>query len=417
MKKPIAVLMASIIILSFAGCSNNMGNVPYDSSEPTFPIERESPRESTHITSALPDTPTPVQPDTPTQPDTDTSAAPLVPAERLGFQGGNIGAGGLVCGGDDGFIYFRSENDWRLHRAKPDGSEKTKICDSIIERINVLDGWVYFISHSDDNAVYRVHTDGTDETKLVDGYCGNLYVAESGMYFDIRDENNVAQVYHADLDGGGLTKIIADCFVAYYYNGIIYTSSATAYNLGAYDIATGEGKTLISTYVADVSVDDSGIYFWAVDKGGFHHMDVGGDNDSVILRGGDYFNYSNGNLYYMGISENTNGPCHVINRLDVTTGEVLTLYEELNEFFDRHGNLIGVTFKQRQNGDFDPDIFEDSEYGTVLKGGDYYFSESVYYSYIAGEHIFMRAVLRESIIQKGNPDCIARLDGGVTIWD
>lgn len=344
-----------------------------------------------------------------------------VSVERIGFEGGNIGAGGLVCGGDDGFIYFRSENDWRLYRAKPDGSERTKVCDCVGENINILDGWVYFINHFDDNAVYRVRTDGTAETKLVEGYCGDLYVADSGMYFDIRNEYNVAQVYHADLDGGKLTKLIADCYVAYYYNGKIYTKSATAYNLGVYDIAADEQIILVQTYVHNVSVDESGVYYWAVDKGEFHCLDLDGGNDRIILRGGDFFNYTSGSLYYMGISENANGPCHVTNRLNLETGEIVTLYEELNEFFDSHGNLIGVTYKQLENEGYDPDIFEYvkgervGEY--VLKSGGIFFNEYTNYIYVIGEHIFMCAGLRESLIQKGSMDCLVRLDGGLIIWN
>ena len=97
-------------------------------------------------------------------------------------------------------------------------------------------------------------------------------------------------------------------------------------------------------------------------------MDHDGSNRSVILRGGDYFNFTDGNLYYMGISENENGYCHVINRLNVETGETETLYEELNELFDEHGNLIGVTISQFYNGNYEPDLFEmNSRGGDVIQ--------------------------------------------------
>jgi len=46
-----------------------------------------------------------------------------------------------------------------------------------------------------------------------------------------------------------------------------------------------------------VTVDESGIYYWAVDEGEFRCMDHDVSNRSVILRGGDIFNYSDGNLY------------------------------------------------------------------------------------------------------------------------
>ena len=49
-----------------------------------------------------------------------------------------------------------------------------------------------------------------------------------------------------------------------------------------------EKKVLAGTYIHNVSVDDSGIYFWAADKGEFHCIDLDGVNDTIILHGGDF---------------------------------------------------------------------------------------------------------------------------------
>ena len=43
-----------------------------------------------------------------------------VHTERLGFAGANIGQGGLMAG-DGEWVYFRSESDWGLYRARTDG--------------------------------------------------------------------------------------------------------------------------------------------------------------------------------------------------------------------------------------------------------------------------------------------------------
>jgi len=348
-----------------------------------------------------------------TQPDMpDVPAAPEN-IERLGFEGGNIGAGGLVCGGDDGTIYYRSESDgWKLYKAKPDGSSKTKVSDRMIEDINVLDGWVYFIDHFDGNSIYKVRSDGTDEVKLADGECYNLYVAESGLYFDKRDENNISQVCRADLDGKNFTVLVPDMSVAYYYKGNIYYKNPQ--ELGVYDIAANKEKTLVKGETYNVSVDDSGIYYWAVDNDEFHHMDLTGNTDSLVLEGGDYFNYYQGNLYYIGIGSNENGPCHMINRLNLANKETTILLEEANEYFDLDGNWLGVTFSQWLDHPeaVDPSMIDKIDGG--LKNG---FNESVSYVYVAGEHLYMRAALRESLVKTGKLDCIARLDEGIVIWD
>jgi hypothetical protein len=202
----------------------------------------------------------------------------------------------------------------------------------------------------------------------------------------------------------------------YYYCGKIYIGAAM---LGVFDIETGEERVLDDTYIHNVTVDESGIYYWAFEEGEFRRMDHDGSNRSVILHGGDFFNYTDGRLYYMGISENTNGHCYVINCLNLETGETETLYEALNEFFNEQGNLIGITINQYSSGDYAPDIFEYNSKGEeFLKSGGWKNIEQVGYVYIAGEHIFMpQAVLRECLFQKGRLDCIARLDGGMMFWD
>jgi len=390
-KKLLWIVMTIILTFSFAAC--NM-----DKNENSSPIGSIEPINT--ATGVLPT-------------DEQNALDTPITAELLGFEGGNIGAGGLVCNGKDGYIYYRSESDgWKLYKAKPDGTEKTKLSDRIPECINVLVGWVYFCDYTDNFSIYKVRTDGTDEIKLVDGYCKNLYVAESGMYFDMRDGNNSPQIYHADLDGKNMTMLVPDASLMYYYKDKIYLGSR---QLKVYDINTGTEKVLIETYVHNVSIDDSGIYSWAADRGEFHRMNLDGGNDRVIIRGGDYFNYCGGNLYYEGIGENKNGPCHTINCLNIATDKTVILLEEANEYFNAHGEWVGVTFKQfnEHPETINPELLKQDEQGEIFVG----YCESVGYVYVAGEYLYMRGSLRESLIENGKLNCIARLDGGVTIWD
>ena len=44
----------------------------------------------------------------------------------MGFTGANIGQGGLMAG-DGEWVYYRSESDWGLYRARTDGSEQTQL--------------------------------------------------------------------------------------------------------------------------------------------------------------------------------------------------------------------------------------------------------------------------------------------------
>ena len=128
-----------------------------------------------------------------------TESGDFSEAEQLGFAGANIGQGGLMAG-DGEWVYFRSESDWGLYRARTDGSEQTQLLppeDYAPSSINVLGGWVYFSNFRDGFSLWRVRTDGSEAEKLVDGYCHTFLVAESGIYFDCRDENNVMRTFHS----------------------------------------------------------------------------------------------------------------------------------------------------------------------------------------------------------------------------
>ena len=310
----------------------------------------------------------------------------------------------------NGICFITKRPNWV--RANPDGLEKTKISDRKPSNINVLDGWVIFLDYGDGFSIYRIRTNGTDEKKLVEGYCSNLYVAESGMYFDKLGDDNKSHIYRADLDGGNITLLFPEASLMYYYDGKIYLGAAP---LGVFDIESGEEKILVDTYVYNVSVDDSGIYYWAVNEGEFRFINLEGSNDRLILRGGDFFNYSGGNLYYMGIDVNDNGPCHVINKLDITDGETITLIEEANEFFNAQGEWVGITFQQiyQYPESINPELMIPNAQGEIEIG----FNESVGYVYVSEKYLFMPTSLRESIIQNGRLECIARLDSGVMIWD
>ena len=100
-----------------------------------------------------------------------TESSNFSEAERLGFAGANVGQGGLMAG-DGEWVYFRSESDWGLYRARTDGSEQTQLLppeDYAPSSINALGGWVYFSNFRDGFSLWRVRTDGSEAEKLVDG--------------------------------------------------------------------------------------------------------------------------------------------------------------------------------------------------------------------------------------------------------
>ena len=316
-----------------------------------------------------------------------------------------------MAGDRNGWVYYRSEADgWKLYKARLDGTEKTLLSNDCPCYINVLDGWVYYANYRDDFSLYRIRIDGTGRHKLIDGYCWNLYVTDGGMYFDMRDKNNSAQVYHMELDGNAPKLLVADMQVAAYYEGVLYCRSVN--RLCAYNMQTGTLSNICEKYTHNVCVDETGIYYWAVDENNFCHTDSSGQ-EQALLTGGDFFNYADGRLYYFGYGGN-NHDYYCIYCLDVNTATTVAVLSLSDQCFDNSGNLLGITIAQvRDNADGLDESYFDNDEG-VFNG----FSERAGYTYVIEDRAFCRGGLRENILSTGRLDCWIMYDnnGGIA-WD
>jgi hypothetical protein len=331
--------------------------------------------------------------------------------ERLGFQAGNINSGGHMCDGGDGYVYYRSEkadaDSWTLYKARYNGTGKTKLSSLQPQRINVLDGWVYFISdNSNAYAVSRVRTDGGGEEYLADSAYGGLFVAESGIYFDVFNDNGTMDIARADLDGGNIKVLIPGASIQYYFEGKIYYTDASG--LSVYTIATGKNSLLTDSYTHNLNVDGTGVYYWSVNRNGFVRRDFKTGAETVLVTGSDYYSYVDGDLFYLG-QQPEFWPGQAVFRLDTATNETKKLFESTSEYFNASGEWLGL-FTGGDLSEADPALLD--QYGSV-KG----YTETASEVYSCGGHIYMRGTLRESSLTKGMPLCIARLDNGVELWD
>lgn len=321
--------------------------------------------------------------------------SPAVAAEGNGFLAGNIGLGGLMAGDLDGKVYYRSESDhWALYKANKDGTEKIKLSDDRISNINVLGEWIYYTNFDDNFSLYKIRTDGSDRQRLLEGYCSGLYVTGDMMYFDRRDDTNMSHVYSMKTDGSGLEKIVPEASMAYYHDEAVYYISKDGLNLWQLDLETDESKELTDKYSAYVVVDDTGIYYWSVNEGTYNHMDLDGSVDSVVLRGGDYYNTSADKVYYIKSGDN-----YDVFELNLNTETEIRLSTFSSEVFDEHGKAI-----------------EDL---TTLSKDDFSFQEGAAFIYIIEDMVFSRGTLVESLAMSGNVDCLMYFDeaGSAKYWD
>lgn len=383
MKK--VIVLAMIILVTLSGCSKNNPSLLTDDSDTTQPILNDV--------------------------SSDSQLNSVESKERYGFENGNLAAGGLMCGDENGWVYYRSEADhWNLYKAKIDGTEKTKICDDTPAYINVLDDWIYYSNFNDGFSIYRIRTDGNNREKLIDGYCGNLHVTSEKLYFDLRNENNAPQIYSADLDGSNKNLIAENLYVAAYYDGILYCRDTKS--LYAVNAVTGTTDKIFVGYTHNIAVDDSGIYFWAVDDGTYCRIDNNG-NKTIIHDGGDFFTYANGKLYYWGYGgDNFDYDC--IYCLDTVSNQTKTVLSLSPQYFDAVGNDLGITIRDLRDGVVTPDESMINPQDGVFKG----FRESVDYTYVIDGCAFSRGAMRDSLLQTGKLDCwIQCNDAEGNVWD
>ena len=383
MKK--VIVLAMIILVTLSGCSKNNPSLLTDDSDTTQPILNDV--------------------------SSDSQLNSVESKERYGFENGNLAAGGLMCGDENGWVYYRSEADhWNLYKAKIDGTEKTKICDDTPAYINVLDDWIYYSNFNDGFSIYRIRTDGNNREKLIDGYCGNLHVTSEKLYFDLRNENNAPQIYSADFDGSNKNLIAENLYVAAYYDGILYCRDTKS--LYAVNAVTGTTDKIFVGYTHNIAVDDSGIYFWAVDDGTFCRIDNNG-NKTVLHSGGDFFTYADVELYYWSYGgENFDYDC--IYCLDTVSNQTKTVLSLSPQYFDAAGNDLGITIRDLRDGVVTPDESMINPQDGVFKG----FCESVDYTYVIDGCAFSRGAMRDSLLQTGKLDCwIQCNDAEGNVWD
>ncbi len=349
-----AMILAVLLVVSAAGCSS-VELTQEKSDEVTLPEETETVEQEPSKAA---------EPLTQEQP---TAQEQTAAQEQLGFAGANIGQSGLMAG-DGEWVYYRSEYDWGLYKARTDGSEQTQLLPAeeyAPHNINVLGDWVYFSNFRDGFSLWRVRTDGSEVEKLVDGYCYTFLVTERGIYYDCRDENNVMRTFHAELDGSAQTLLYESCAPTTYYEGKLYLYDFRSGTLYAYGTKAKEREILFEGKynAAFFSADDTGIYFWD-DMCDYCHLDPETKEITVLHQGpiGDYFNYYDGTVYYVAYGgKNYDYDCCYA--MDVETGEQKAILSLSPEMYDAFGDPIGITRVDYRNGNYDADSIPTNEEG------------------------------------------------------
>ena len=130
----------------------------------------------------------------------------------LGNTSGNIANGGIVSCQDEWVYYSNYNDEHKLYKTKPDGSENQKITDEQVREISILNDKIYYTSlyfGKDIEGIYSINLDGSDKQRLIDDRAGYINVTEDRIYYIYWDRNfagrnedtDDSKIYSIKLDG------------------------------------------------------------------------------------------------------------------------------------------------------------------------------------------------------------------------
>ncbi len=240
---------------------------------------------------------------------------PETKAIALGNTSGNTVNGGLMCGAG-GWVYFRSEADqWRLYKARPDGSEKQKLSDDMASYLNVTEGWIYYSNFSDGHKLYKMKTDGTARTKLTDCQTRDVNVIDDRIYYinwDNTDEKHVNVLYAIDT-GGKNNTLIADgpCSSLITDGEFLYVTRSTGggdFSVFKMNLDGSDPVKLNSGHYSHFpNVLGDYIFYWSVSENRLRRMQKdGSENVRIGNVPVDYVNAWDNHVYFSNAADRYN---------------------------------------------------------------------------------------------------------------
>jgi len=124
----------------------------------------------------------------------------MASALERGNSPGNIINAGLAAKQGD-WIYYRSNDDYRIYKIKTDGSGRTKLNDDESYNLNVVGEWIYYSNGGDGNRIYKIKTDGSGRTKVNNDSSLNLNVVGEWIYY--ANQGDGGRIYKIKTDGSG----------------------------------------------------------------------------------------------------------------------------------------------------------------------------------------------------------------------
>lgn len=248
-------------------------------------------------------------------------------AEERGNTNSNISNDGEVCE-KDGFIYYSGAYSG-LYKMKTDGTEKVKLLDDSVADINVVDGWIYYLSERNykqnpNSRIYKVKIDGTCKTKVYSqDNISNLIVTNKYIYYKTFT-SGLGDFDYAickmNIDSTNKELVTSEQWISNinYNNGYIYYNT----NDGIYKIKD-DGTDKVKLYNGKTGfmiINDKNIYFHSQGEdysvNNIYKVNLEGkelqkvitfNSDATELFQPYFFNIDGGWVYYSTIGKSGDG--------------------------------------------------------------------------------------------------------------
>lgn len=221
--------------------------------------------------------------------------------------------------GDD--IFFVDKKDYCIYKMKKDGSELSKVSETMATDLIILGNKMYFINWSDECKVYSMNLDGSGEKKISDIATELLYIY--GPYIYVNDRNNMRELYRISIEDGSSYMLTMDetYFVTGYDDMIYFRNGSDALNVYSMT-ATGEVYSPINTARSGYLNADKGyLYFTNFEEEALYKVRADGTELTKLCDGDPSYTSVNGDyLYYF--SDNNGKKLYRI-RKDGTGNECL----------------------------------------------------------------------------------------------
>ncbi len=203
------------------------------------------------------------------------------------------------------WIYFSDvQQEGKLFRIRPDGTEKTLVCQDDCWWTNARDGWLYF--NGDSANLHRVSLDGKQYQKLTEEKVTWVNIGEDGWVYVILSREN-ERICKFKLDGSGKTYLTEEMtrFLVYDSGWLYYINQSDGNTI--YKISTdGSGRTKLTAGAADfINVRDGWVYYSNIQQGGaLYKMKTDGSQNTRLTSDNAYYiNICGGYIYYINESD------------------------------------------------------------------------------------------------------------------